>query len=142
MSKARLNGKPGTFPGAPRNPGSGSMYLYRIRDTNRCESGMTDAAEAASQHGQFTLRLGKHYQQWPAINATCLRQPAQGGVWLVRLVSELPAESVNQSLLELLEQLNQGQQEAGLWKPRFQLLDPVPAQGMPTAKLSFAQQMK
>jgi hypothetical protein len=135
MSSARMNGKPGTFPGKPGDLGSGAMYLFRIRDTNRCESGMTDAAEAAFEHGQFTLKFGRHYHQWPGINASCLRQPALGGVLMVRLISDLPAETVNQSVLELLEQLNLEHADSGLRKPRFQLLDPIQVSGTPPVAL-------
>lgn len=141
MRKARLNGNPGTFPGVAGNLGSGTMYLFRIRDTKRCESGMTNAADAAHEHGQFTLTLGRHYRQWPAISASCLRQPAQGGVLIVRLVSELPIEAVSQSLLDLLEQLNREHLESGLLKPRFQLLDPIPGTGSPSQPFKPTLQM-
>lgn len=125
MQKSRKNGQAGTLPGIPGKMGPGPMHIYRIRDTNRCENSMTDAAEAAFEHGQFTKKLNAHYERWPAISASCLRQPARGGMLMVRLVSELPTENVNQTLIDLLAMLNQEYAESGLLMPRFQLLDPV-----------------
>lgn len=89
-----------------------ATHLFRIRDLSLREipdAVQAQASESASLQealDEFARELDRHYQRWPRIAASCVKQPGPDGAWVIRLVSALPFATVQGSLLELMAHLN------------------------------------
>ena len=100
---------------------TGTRHLFRVfHDKERAKDDALDDAQIAHEYAQFSLDLAGYYERWPAIEASCLPSPA-GGL-LVRLMSDLPAEAVHNSLAELLVFLNARVVDYRIGQPCFVML--------------------
>lgn len=101
-----------------------ATHLFRIHERSqrppRHDQLEVEAGEPAPLD-EFARELARHYQRWPHIAASCMRQPGPDGAWVIRLVSSLSIATVQGSLLELLAHLNHALANDGARGQRFEL---------------------
>lgn len=119
-----MNGIRRSMPGKQDRFDLRATHLFRIHDRSLRQP-RQDAPEVESDEAaltdEFARELARHYQRWPHIAASCIRQPGPDGAWVIRLVSSLSIATVQGSLLELLAHLNHALAEGDARGQRFEL---------------------
>lgn len=101
-----------------------ATHLFRIHERGLRQprhDTLDVESDEPSLSDEFARELERHYQRWPHIAASCIRQPGPEGAWVIRLVSSLSIATVQGSLLELLAHLNHALAEDGAQGRRFEL---------------------
>lgn len=104
-----------------------ATHLFRIRDLSLRQ--LPDALPSQEPEStcmrdeldEFARELDRHYQRWPRIAASCVKQPGPDGAWVIRLVSALSIATVQGSLLELMAHLNRTLADGHAPGQRFEL---------------------